>query len=630
MIGEFIFTEAVRSVCGFVFVRNPKEIGRAAPDPILCELLLKKISHRGPDDFGIKFFPKFGVTLLHTRLSVIDLSTHGKQPMTDNQKRYWIVFNGEIYNFIDLKIELQALNHEFNSQTDTEVLLHAYLEWGPNALLKINGMFSFVIFDSFSGEFFAARDRMGERPFYYSQTDDFFIAGSEIKALIPHPRVGSKIDNEGIYTYLRLGYTPSPVTCFKNINKLESGQSVISQKNKITFSKYWQNNFITRKISQEDASETLRYLFCSSVKLRLRSDVPLGIYLSGGIDSTLVAHHAVNLNQYISAFSSSFDIGERSFKYNDDSNFAKKTAKKLGIKHYDHQIIFNNNFKEEVNTTIAQMDEPNFVATNVTMNILARYVRSKGIKVMLDGTGGDELFAGYSRHLADRKIDFAQIFGYNLIYKVLQNFTSNDILKTLSLEKFGVDRILRWNHIFEEEEMMTFFHLGNSTEDLLRENIKNKVLSQKYKKNTEALLNFDQNYWLSESQCMSSDKMNMYNGIEVRSPFLDHRLVEFANQLPLNLKIKNSSQKYILKNSFSENMLPKEIANRPKTGWFSPVYYWLKDFLYEEYNNSLFNLVKNGICKNAVLGLDVKKNPQHAQKIWSLYVLDKWMEAYIN
>lgn len=615
-------------MCGFVAIYSAES---DAIDESILEKMRQKIIHRGPDDHGIYFSHQVG--LAHNRLSILDLSKLGQQPLVSVDKKKWIVFNGEIFNFLEIKNELVNLGHSFISRGDTEVLLKAYEVWGEEVLKKLNGMFSFVIWDEEKRKFFCARDRMGEKPFYYYHAHGIFIAASEIKAILAHPKVKKEICSEGFQLYMGLGFIPSPLTIFKNIYKLPPAHKVtVDQNQNLNIQSYWEIKNIPTKLSYEECKEKTAFLLRQSVKRRLLSDAPIGILLSGGIDSTLIAALSKEFStEPINTFTSSFEVGARSFKYNQDADVADQTGKFFSSNHHRFSIGSDCDLLSSVKEAIYHRDEPNFVATNIAQLLICRYIKKTGVKVLLGGDGSDEIFGGYNRYQYDKWLDQLSLIPKKLrkgcLKLPLKKFKSlNTALEKSLLNPMSPDRFLTWWGIFSPEECRQYLNISYSRpeEMLVSELVKNKqFISQQ-----DAQLYFDQKWWLAESLCMSSDTMSKASSVELRSPFLDHELVEFAMTVPFSMKAK--TPKKLLKDSFPTRLLPDYVRNREKTGWFAPVHYWVKDFLWEDIVMKIKALPKTGLFNQSVTTLIDQPPLNNAQQIWNLYIFALWYDMYIG
>jgi asparagine synthase (glutamine-hydrolysing) len=541
-----------------------------------------QIRHRGPDAEG--FFLSDSVALAHQRLSIIDLS-NGQQPMR-NAAGQTIVFNGEIYNFIELRNKLRQLGRVFKTQSDTEVLLEAYAEWGLSFLDRLIGMFSFAIYDPQRQELIMARDRLGKKPFFYFYDDKLFAFGSEIKSLLALPpvRETAKLDPCAVSDFLSLGYVLTPKTIFKNIRKLPAAHYAVFslRTGSLVLKAYWDlSSFYhpdhKRPLSKATYDQFMN-LLRDSVRIRLRSDVPLGGFLSGGIDSaTVVALMKRESTEPVRTFCVGFK--EKSY---DESAEAKRTAQYLGV---DFETAYAKNPSEgDVSRMAWFFDEP-FADNSLIPMYLLNEEAKKRVTVVLSGDGGDELLAGYPTTLADHLYSYYQkIPGFlqegllslakNLLrpsyrkvsmdYKILQFLKS----KGMSREKAHFS----WRTFFSEEEKQRIMHpdIWKSCRDYDPfDTFKTYFTEAGHASFFDQTLYVDQKTWLQDDILVKVDRMSMAHAVEVRSPFLDHRLVEFAARLPQKSKFDGKKQKIIL-NDVIKSYLPEDVLRRPKRGFNYP------------------------------------------------------------
>ncbi|MBI5045447.1 MAG: asparagine synthase (glutamine-hydrolyzing) [Candidatus Niyogibacteria bacterium] len=522
--------------------------------------------HRGPDGTGV-FFGE-GVSLGHDRLSIIDLSMSAAQPMKNADGNLTIVFNGEIYNFQDIKKELGDYN--FRTSSDTEVILAAYQKWGRDSVKKFNGIFAFAIWDAAKQELFLARDQIGVKPFYYYWDDKKFIFSSEIKAILEHdvPRV---LNQEAFNHYLRVLYVPEPLTMFDGIKKLPPASRAVLKGGRLEIDTYWQlgrDNYITGSL--KEAAIDLRNKTCRAVERQLVSDRPLGIYLSGGIDSSVVLDCVAKVRDNIDTFSVGFDLsdGEGREKFNQDFYLARKTAAYYRADHHE-VMLSEQDVLDNLEKAIWHLDEPISNPTILAMMKLASFTK-KTATVVLGGDGGDELFGGYDRY----RMSLAATYYQRLPVPLRDILNFNDRLGKLNIPS-GVDRFALF--MFQKDDILKravsekFFHTGIS-----KKFFEDKYFAGKSDKNFEELLmDADRRAWLPDFSLMMTDKASMSAGLEARVPFLDKELVEFAGKLPLKYKIGLFNTKIILKEAF-RGRIPDFLLRQPKRGWFSPGAKWLR------------------------------------------------------
>src|SRR3989338_3764370 len=520
------------------------------------ENMIAAIKHRGPDNTGVFFVGDVG--LAHARLSVIDLSERGHQPMFNDDKTIGIVFNGEIYNF--------------KNDTDTEVIIYLYEEFGESCFERLNGMFAIGLYDFKQKKLILARDRMGEKPLYWSFFGGTLMFASELRAIMEHRIFKKELNLDALNKYLTYEYVPTPHSIFKNVYKLEPASYLVYKNKEIKKIKFWEIEFNNSDISFDEAITQLDKKINESFKLRMVSDVPFGVFLSGGLDSSTIAYYAQkNSSRKIKTFSVNFE--EKSF---DESKYAKKVSDILGTEHYD-QLLTAKNLIETL-STIDLIDEPIGDASIIPTYLLSKHARNY-VTVALGGDGGDELFAGYPTFQADvlagiyEKIPtlIKKIFLEKIIHKIPEtdnNFNLGFRLKTF-VKGLGGDknyRHHRWLGSFTAEEK----------EKLFKREIWNEIDAKKdfeeidyYLKNIKAedhrnkTLGLYMRTYLMDEVLVKVDRASMKNSLEIRSPFLDPNLVELANSLPFSFKLKGFTTKYILK-KLMEDKLPGSIVYRKK------------------------------------------------------------------
>ena len=606
------------------------------------ENMIAAIKHRGPDNTGVFFVGDVG--LAHARLSVIDLSERGHQPMFNDDKTIGIVFNGEIYNFKELRNELIKLGYKFKSDTDTEVIIYLYEEFGESCFERLNGMFAIGLYDFRLGKLILARDKMGKKPLYWAIFGGTLMFASELRAIMEHRIFKKELNLDALNKYLTYEYVPTPHSIFKNVYKLEPANYLVYQNKEIKKIKFWEIEFNNSDISFDEAITQLDKKINESVKLRMVSDVPFGVFLSGGLDSSTIAYYAQkNSSRKIKTFSVNFE--EKSF---DESKYAQKVSDILGTEHYD-QLLTTKNLIETL-STIDLIDEPIGDASIIPTYLLSKHARNY-VTVALGGDGGDELFAGYPTFQADvlagiyEKIPtlIKKIFLEKIIHKIPEtdnNFSLGFRLKTF-VKGLGGDknyRHHRWLGSFTAEEK----------EKLFKREIWNEIDAKKdfeeidyYLKNIKAedhrnkTLGLYMRTYLMDEVLVKVDRASMKNSLEIRSPFLDPNLVELANSLPFSFKLKGFTTKYILK-KLMEDKLPGSIVYRKKKGFGIPLSRWLRNelkefcdgLLSEEKikNQGLFNY--DYIARLKQEHFDENKN--NRKKLWTLMAFMIWYEKYMK
>ena len=612
---------------------------------------LSSISHRGPDDEGVEWFDEINWGLGHRRLSIIDLSKTGHQPMCNNNKRFWIAYNGEIYNYKEIKNELKAKGINFKSTSDTEVILQAYLEWGETCLDKFNGMFAFVIFDIISKTVFAARDRIGIKPLYYYQESEKIILASEIKAILTSGIYNKEPDYAAIHTPIH--YQVSPFTGFKNIKKLLPGHCLTFKDHKFEIRRYWGiNPHEDYNKNDRDAENKLNKLLYDSVKLQMVSDVPVGILLSGGLDSSIIAAlMQKHTNEQVNSFTIKFKDKDLKLQGNvDDSYYAKIVADLFKFNH--HEIIVEPDIVDLLPKIIWHLDEPIADPSSINTYLISKAARENGIIVLLNGIGGDEVFSGYRAHLACLKADTYQ--------KIIPEFLQTSIRKIVELLPESSDKRnykkIRWLKRFVEFGSLPPFErmLASKNSSLTSTNFSkyfispdiNYELSIQYQKEQELfqsnncsyltkLCLSDSTFYLPDHNLTYSDKASMAASVEGRPPLTDHRIIEFMFSLPPRFKIMNNIQKYLLK-KVSEKYLPNNIINRTKAPFSAPMRGWLKHELSGMVSDILSegSLKKRGIYNPEFVNKLIKDNnnglKDNSQLIWRLLTNEIWFRTFFN
>lgn len=595
---------------------------------------LSKIQHhRGPDYCGV--YKSNDVLLIHNRLSILDLSSNGNQPLLSKSGRFIILYNGEVYNFQELANEIRSfkndLSLQFNSSSDTEIILEAFEIWGISFIEKLNGMFAIAIYDKEKEELYLIRDRIGIKPLYYSFQNNSFIFSSELKGITNSSKTKFSVNNNSIKLYLELGYVPSPFTIYNEIYKLAPGEFLRYSKDSLERKTYWKitDQIKTEQISNEnEALIKTSDILKSSVQYQLISDVPVGIFLSGGIDSSLVTALACNTS---SIKPNTFTIGfeENSF---DESKYAKNVASFLRTNHNEYILSYKNAI-DYIDMFLESYDEPFSDSSGIPSLIVSKLANSK-VKVVLSGEGGDELFLGYGVYNWLNRLN-NPLFNtsHKIIKTLLYNFPSNRTKKAaryfdfnkcdnLSLHAFSCEQ-----NIFTEKEINSVIKSEKINNRLLKsliQQIDSYNLSYEEKQSL-----FDLAHYLPGDLLTKMDRATMKNSIEGRVPFLDHRLVELAYQISPSIKLKNGDKKYLLKNILYQ-YIPKAYFERPKQGFSIPLKSWLKNELKEKVISELntSNLEEFGIPKkmtqNLLNGFYIQNNEMLYNKVWLLFVLNSW------
>ncbi len=658
-------------ICGIFCQPN----SAARVDQRVLEKMRDEMRHRGPDAAGTYIDENKKVGLGFRRLAIIDLSPQGNQPMENEDGTIHIVFNGEIYNHAVLRKELEKLGHKYRSRSDTETILHGYEEWGKDIVHKLLGMFAFAIYDLRRNELFVARDRIGVKPLYYTFVDGTFLFASEIKSLLRFPGVNREMDNEAFYHYLTYLITPAPKTLFKNIYKLEPGcWGVVDSSGNLKIEKYWsllaqngaqptididgnptpRSSFIDEFESAPEnerekiAVETTRSLLNRSVGDRMMSDVPFGVFLSGGVDSsTNVALMAKLMNRPVDTFS----VGFRDLEKYNELGYARLIADKFKTNH--HEIIIDS---KTVFPFLSELpyyqDEPIADPVCIPLYFVSKLARENGTIVVQIGEGSDELFAGYSWML--REIKF-----YNTLWKFYTAFPellrqaayvpAAQFLKSTRrylvldyLQKGTFGEELFWGGAinFTEQHKKDLLGPALKLNGLSSFEVAKTFYNEIEKSGRD--LDFLQKMTyvelrnrLPELLLMRVDKMTMATMVEGREPFLDHRLVEFVFQLPQSLRVKNKTSKYVLKKAV-EGLIPDEIIYRRKQGFAAPMAEWMRGELHEWLKSEIMNskLVKDKFIDAShvqkMLSIHKSGKRDFGQLLWNLLNVSLWYKRWIE
>jgi len=608
-------------------------------DPRQIRKMADSVRHRGPDDDGI--WTERNVGLGHRRLSIIDLSPSGRNPMCNEDETVWIVFNGEIYSFRDLRPSLEAAGHRFKSGTDTEVILHLYEELGAACVNELRGMFAFAIWDRRSQRLMLARDRLGVKPLHYAITPSGLLFGSEIKALLSSGEIDSEPDLTSLHQFLLWQCIPSPRTGFRQIQKLPPASVLTWQAgSEISIQKYWHLDYgqpIVRKTNE--LSEQVRSLVQEATTLRLIADVPVGIFLSGGIDSACVLA-AARKTTYGKIQTFSVTFGSQEF---DESSYARLLSKRFETEH--HEFHVTPNVMDLLPEMAALFDEPFADAAAIPTYYLAK-LTSEHVKVALSGDGGDEAFAGYQRYLALKVLGWLSRVPGRLSLGALRGLLPYDSTERSKLRY--VKELLSLVGRAPEQQYRAML-LGMMGEDQwtacytdgFRESIESDAESESFLRgwrlpsvpdDLSRATASDTLGYIPECLNVKVDMASMACGLEVRSPFLDHKLVEFCARVPSGLKIKRTEQKYILKRAFQEE-LPAEIVRRGKAGFGLPLAQWLRNDLRSLAEDTLLsaNSCISGLLRPEKIRMMLDehatgKRNWHVQ-VWRLLVLESWLKT---
>jgi asparagine synthase (glutamine-hydrolysing) len=602
------------------------------------------IVHRGPDDEG--FYFNGNVALGMRRLSIIDLAG-GHQPISNEDGTVWVVFNGEIYNYGELRKRLLARGHRLKTASDTETIVHLYEEYGDDLVDHLNGMFAFALWDERRRRLLIARDRMGEKPLYFTQTDEAFIFASELKALLAHPRIERRVNLLALRKYLQYEFVPSPHSMIEGVQKLRPAHRLIFENGKWRDEPYWRLSYGGErlKLSDEEATEEFRRRLLEAVRIRMVSDVPLGVLLSGGIDSSSIAAMACEAatgGQRVKTFSIAFD--EKSF---DESSYARMVAERLGTEHHEKRFT-ERDMLDIVPEIPRLLDEPLGDGSLIPTFLVSQFTREH-VTVALGGDGGDELLAGYPTYLAHRMA---------FRYRALPGFVRKGLIEPLvrrlpvSTDNLSFDfkakrfvlgaplpsgtRHTVWMGSFNGEQQRLLF-----TPEILRTQTDDEIFSEVriYDESNggrlgrldivEQMMTLDATHYMSECVLFKVDRASMAASLETRAPFLDHTLVEFLMKLPIDLKLRGRTGKYILKQAMRDH-LPADVIKRPKKGFGMPVAKWVKGELRSLVRDAFApDRIKqrglfNPVYVQRLLDEHEKGTADHRKLIWTLLMFELW------
>ncbi|MBZ5555290.1 MAG: asparagine synthase (glutamine-hydrolyzing) [Acidobacteriia bacterium] len=628
-------------MCGIVGCYQFDQQKRA--DPALLLKMCDRLRHRGPDDQGQYAWQNAGLGA--RRLSIIGVET-GHQPIPNEDKSLWVVQNGEIYNYLEIKDELIKKGHKFTTTSDTECIVHLYEEFGEDCVSHLRGMFAFAILNQRDNSLFIARDRLGIKPLFYSVQGNRMLFASEMKALLEDETLSREIDFSALDAYFTYAYIPSPLTIFKGIRKLDAGHSIRCDSSGVKIEKYWDFEFRPDlKKSEADFTHEFIHLFDETVKSHLMSEVPLGVFLSGGVDSGMVvASMARSSDAPVRAFTMGF--GGRIGGYLDERAYAKQVAGRYGVEYHEFEV--QPHLEEIIDFIVESFDEP-FADDSVIPTYYICKLARQHVTVALTGLGGDELFGGYERYLG-----LALSNHYQRIPSMLRRGIVQPIVGMLPEQPSGHYRINHLKRFVRSADRNPADRYGGYLSVLDEkgrgEFYSEEVLKQLRPAETEGLatqyftsLNArdlldramyqDLKMYLPDDILALSDRLSMHHSLELRVPFVDHKLVEFCVTIPSGMKVRGLKKKYLLK-KMAREFLPPEVINHRKQGFASPMASWLKSDL-KEYAEELLshdNLRKHGLFKpdfaKKVLHEHFGGRELNDKLIFSLMIFQKWYERY--
>jgi len=635
-------------MCGIVGVISPKK------DRKSIEKMLEVQAYRGPDDRGIfiKEINKQYIHFGHNRLSIQDLSSHGHQPFVSDCGAYVIVFNGEVYNFKTIRKELEELGYGFISNSDTEVILYAYKAWGMKCLEKFIGMFAFAILDKSLGKIFLVRDRAGVKPLYYYFDGNEFLFSSELKSFHYYPSFKKELNRKVLPYYFQFGYIPAPYSIFKNTYKLEAGcyLELKIDSLELKIKKYWNvDKFYKQEKfnkSEVEILDELEELLTNAVELRMVSDVPVGVFLSGGYDSSLVtALLTKNSNRKLHTFT----IGFEDKKYN-EAKHAKMVAKHLGTKHTEYYVS-KKDMLEKIEMLPFYYDEP-FGDSSAIPTMIVSEIAKKDVTVALSADGGDEAFCGYSKYLFLDKFSniFSSSFKKSLLKTTLNSFSEDSIERLNNLlprrikQTNIVDKYSKFKRAINSNSLEEMFleatsYVDSKEIEILLKIERDKNLYSKFSMNNKnsfinKMMSVDYKSFMTDDILAKVDRATMSVSLEGREPLLDHRIIEYMARVPVNIKYKNGKGKYLTREILYK-YIPKSIIDKPKAGFQIPLQEWLRDdlkHLVEKYLNpskiddEIFNIKEiEYIKKELLLG-----NKTNVSKIWFIISYQMWKERWFK
>jgi asparagine synthase (glutamine-hydrolysing) len=628
-------------MCGIVAVLDPSGKPVAAA---LVDRMRDSLAHRGPDDSGTYVDGPIG--LGHRRLSILDLSPAGHQPMGNEDGSVWLIFNGEIYSYVEQRERLRARGHRFRSDTDSEVILHLYEEQGIDCVDELRGMFAFVLWDAKQQRLLAACDRLGKKPLYHAMAGHTLLLGSEIKALLEHPEVQRRPERAALHRYLALQYVPTPSTAFVGVSRLPPGHRLVWERGVLKIDRYWRPRFVPKhSIREEAAVEELANLLQESVRIRLRSDVPLGLLLSGGLDSSLIAAIAAPLTPKLHTFSIGFP--EQGY---DETPYARTVAHHLGTEH--HELEVRPDLVGILPRLVRHYDQPFADPAALPTFALCEMTR-RHVTVALNGDGGDELFAGYARYQGadywrafQRLPRFARESGlWRQAAGALRGLGLRGPATRLeNLQSWGgeslEDHYLRAMSRFSPEWLTELYSddmraalQGCDAFEAMRRAF--RVAGEEGLGPIDTLLAVDCETYLPDCLLTKVDVASMAFGLEVRSPLLDHVLLEYVARLPEALKLHGKVSKYLLRR-VAAPLLPPAILQRKKAGFGTPLASWFRGELRAHLRDLVLDggLASGTWFRRATLERLVTEHQEgkrdHAAMLWSLLVLETWRREYLG
>lgn len=625
-------------ICGIVGSTNQSVIER----------MTGSLAHRGPDGSGVETFPRHELALGHRRLSIIDLSTRGRQPMTNEDGSLWISFNGEIYNYLKLKASLDSERHRFASETDTEVILHLYEEKGPAGFADLNGMFAFALYDAERERLFLVRDHLGIKPLYYTIANGKLIFGSEIKAILESGACSPEIDWQAANDFFSFLYVPAPRTIYRGISHLPPAHYLeydLQRRCIVKIENYWdvaQWGMEPEETDEQEICAKLRTLMTESIAGQMISDVPLGAFLSGGVDSNIIVGlMAAQASKPVKTFTVLFEGDD--LDYYDERREAKRIAEKFGTEH--HELPIDLSRPEEMLDMVDHFDQPFGNTTFYLTYLLSRYTREH-VTVALSGAGGDELFGGYPRYRAVRAMRYlryipqpAARLALAAVSKIRDDFADRRLHRIRALlngiDKNPANQYLKWVYYLDEERkglLLRDRHQSQPSHQVLQSHL-DRIPAGWDDGNRYSYL--DVETFLPDNLLEYSDKMSMAWSLELRVPFLDPRVVEQAFRIPFGLKMNRSGSKAILRKAFAD-LIPEENLRIPKKGFNVPLGSWMRTKL-DKYFDEL--LPRDYVDREGIFNYDCisQMREEHrlgrrdnSYELFAVLIFDKWYRRRIT
>ena len=600
-------------ICGIIRKGDNKDIIKKMNDRII---------HRGPDGEG--YYIDGDVAFGHRRLSIIDLST-GDQPIYNEDNSVVTVYNGEIYNYLELRSELESLGHEFKTKSDTEVLVHGYEEWHTDLPKYLRGMFAFAIHDKTRNEIFLARDNFGIKPLYYAKMNDSFMFASEIKSFLDVPDFKKEFNEDILETYLEFSFVPTNETFFKGVYRLDAGCSLLYKDEDIKINKYFKLDFKEDKMSFTDAVKNISDVMEDSVKRHLIADVEVGSFLSSGIDSSYIVSLAKPDKTYT--------VGYENKKY-DEINYAKNLADKLGIKN-ESKIIKKDEYLDAIPKIMYHLDEPTSDPAAISLYFVAK-LASRDLKVVLSGEGADEFFGGYNYYREEvdykfyNKIPFCirhaigkvaglfpEVRGFNFLVRRGEKLENSYIGVNRNFSEKMARKVLRKNYELKAIDV---------TKDVYNE--------FKDYSNIDKMQAIDINFWLMKDILLKADRMTMASSIEGRVPFIDKEVFSVASKLPFDYKVTKENTKVALREA-ARKVIPTDAYKKKKLGFPVPIREWIKDGAFKEdiektINSDVANKYFNVKFLNKLFNEHISGKKDNYRKIWTVYTFIKWYQVFFE